>query len=624
MENPEEVLQALEEFQKMRPTEIPRELDEYINFVAKTGDSVYQWPLVKPLFREKLVRVMTDFYESCPTLDLASSPNIEHFNYDIMKCNLLDLLESFANAPFTIQRLCELLTSPRKEYNRVDKFMRAIEKNILVVSTREPGRRSENGDSLLNGSIDEDISINQQQQSHEIEMEAWEKECTTSSTTTTTSTATTTTTTTTIESSSDITSLSTEQEQDVNITETIIQTKIINESNDVCQTVIQDKINDDILISTSQEILTTSTVLTDSSLPSIITDSIVCTTSEVDNITENINQVTEIVGDVTESIINEDTNSQPITDNDTNDNEKLQTTFHSKDFTDNVDNENVAAVINEDEKTDITEAIVDDNLINKVVDDGALVVTEETVKNQLNELSSNVADENEGITKVSCSVITTHHENKIEQEIIKSDDDKDEIITNDKDEELKTEETTIVKCVEETTVVESSLEVTTTCETSETVDNELKNNEVEKQATDVSKPPIIEEPVSEEIDKKEEDNQIKEEKNIVIQEAMDDDAKVTNSTVPEPIPIVEEPKDETSSSSGGEYTAAVVETVDESTISESNKQDASIDDTSVTTNIEIVEKNQPTESMEIDNDESMSVCQNDEPMEEESSYQTRS
>ncbi|CAH1966903.1 unnamed protein product [Acanthoscelides obtectus] len=53
-----------------------------------------------------------------------------------------------------VQRICELLTSPRKEYNRIDKFMRALEKNILVVSTTEPGngrRSTENGESLLNG-----------------------------------------------------------------------------------------------------------------------------------------------------------------------------------------------------------------------------------------------------------------------------------------------------------------------------------------------------------------------------------------------------------------------------------------------------------------------------------------
>ncbi|XP_020296023.1 serine/threonine-protein phosphatase 4 regulatory subunit 2 [Pseudomyrmex gracilis] len=214
MDNLEEVLQALDEFQKMRPTVIPQELEDYLCWVAKTGDPVYQWSLIKTLFREKLTRVMTDFYENCPTLELAPCPNVEHFNYDTMKSNLLERLESFANAPFTVQRICELLTAPRKEYNRVDKFMRAIEKNILVVSTREPGpiaRRGETGDGMMNGSVEEDTaSITQQQPpppppspspsqsqplatqalsqssqttqpvqqtSQDVEMEYWEKDC---------------------------------------------------------------------------------------------------------------------------------------------------------------------------------------------------------------------------------------------------------------------------------------------------------------------------------------------------------------------------------------------------------------------------------------------------------------
>lgn len=180
MENPEEVLQALDEFQKMRPTEIPRELEEYLCWVAKTGDPVYQWSLVKVLFREKLTRVMTDFYESCPSLDLAPCPNVETFNYDTMKSSLLERLDSFINAPFTVQRICELLTTSRKEYNRVDKFMRAIEKNILVISAREPGstiRRNENGDGMVNGSMEDDAPGGE---SHDVEMDSWVKDCATS------------------------------------------------------------------------------------------------------------------------------------------------------------------------------------------------------------------------------------------------------------------------------------------------------------------------------------------------------------------------------------------------------------------------------------------------------------
>lgn len=160
MENAEEIFHSLDDFSKRKPKTIPQELNEYLAYVARTGDPVYQWSLVKSLFKEKLLNVITDFYETTPGIVIPPYPNVDPFNYDIMKNSLLERLDSFTSAPFTVQRLCELLTFPRKQYNRVDKFMRAIEKNILVVSTREPGiqrhsSESENGEAnepIVNGS----------------------------------------------------------------------------------------------------------------------------------------------------------------------------------------------------------------------------------------------------------------------------------------------------------------------------------------------------------------------------------------------------------------------------------------------------------------------------------------
>lgn len=159
MENAEEIFHFLEDFSKRKPKTIPQELNEYLAYVARTGDPVYQWSLVKSLFKEKLLSVITDFYETTPGIDIPLYPNVDPFNYDIMKNSLLERLDSFTSAPFTVQRICELLTFPRKQYNRVDKFMRAIEKNILVVSTREPGiqrhAEPENGEPvepIVNGS----------------------------------------------------------------------------------------------------------------------------------------------------------------------------------------------------------------------------------------------------------------------------------------------------------------------------------------------------------------------------------------------------------------------------------------------------------------------------------------
>ncbi len=41
-----------------------------------------------------------------------------------VQAGLHSLLDGFAEAPFTLQRLCEVLLEPRKQYSRLDKLVR--------------------------------------------------------------------------------------------------------------------------------------------------------------------------------------------------------------------------------------------------------------------------------------------------------------------------------------------------------------------------------------------------------------------------------------------------------------------------------------------------------------------
>lgn len=152
MENAEEIQQLLEQYSRTKPKEIPEKLEGYLKRVAQTGELVFQWPDIQALLREKLINVITEFYETTPSIqDLPHFPNVDPFNFEAMKKMLLERLDSFHSAPFTVQRICELLTEPRKQYTRIDCFMRAIEKTILVVSCVEPKRKrteSENGEAM--------------------------------------------------------------------------------------------------------------------------------------------------------------------------------------------------------------------------------------------------------------------------------------------------------------------------------------------------------------------------------------------------------------------------------------------------------------------------------------------
>ncbi len=93
---------------------------------------------MQPLLRRKLDLVMNEFNEKCPTDHLIQLPNVKQFDFEELKSQILEAIDAFPSAPFTIQRLCELITNPSKHYKKTDKFMRGIEKNILVVSTVEP------------------------------------------------------------------------------------------------------------------------------------------------------------------------------------------------------------------------------------------------------------------------------------------------------------------------------------------------------------------------------------------------------------------------------------------------------------------------------------------------------
>ncbi|XP_043503839.1 serine/threonine-protein phosphatase 4 regulatory subunit 2-like isoform X2 [Polistes fuscatus] len=566
MENLEEVLQALDEFQKMRPTEIPRELEDYLCWVAKTGDPVYQWSMIKTLFREKLTRVMTDFYESCPTLELAPCPNVEHFNYDTMKSNLLERLESFANAPFTVQRICELLTAPRKEYNRVDKFMRAIEKNILVVSTREPGpiaRRSENGDSMVNGSVDEAAPVTQPPQ--DVEMEYWEKDCT-----------------------STVTISVHTVENETSLLQTVIPSATVVKS--VFGT--DENQEKDTLSSSRSEGVVSNFIETSSEFSSVtnLTSQVQPQDSTVTPGMQNLSTITTeasgIVNDIPEAIMNEDTSSQPSLDLEGEDSDvtdstkKLQTTFQAKDFSlgdskipkfclddskvkDKINSGTLVMDTEEELKTssELKTIITTDNTTVPNTEEENITKTDIDKEDEKLNSESDISDAQENVHRNIQSIdgrkVLTLENKSIENS--SSVDNSEEIrCTSVKSYELETDVTATSEECTNTSLMTSNTMVSGMLQNIEdsedipmdTSTNEILDTEHAKQNIDATElttedvKPIIEDPDSKSSDIAENINNSNTEKSgVTIVEALEDDSKVMKSIVPDPIPIIEEPKD---------------------------------------------------------------------------------
>nr|ABC88653.1 protein phosphatase 4 regulatory subunit 2 [Haemopis marmorata] len=136
-----EIRDALEEFLKQpEDGEVNGILERYLSRVAVTGITLYPWSKLKPLITRKMNLVVEEFMKECPMESLALNKNVENTSVEDMKKRLNDSIELFNGIPFTIQRLCELLTDQNisKQYRRVDKFMRGIEKNLNVVTTVDP------------------------------------------------------------------------------------------------------------------------------------------------------------------------------------------------------------------------------------------------------------------------------------------------------------------------------------------------------------------------------------------------------------------------------------------------------------------------------------------------------
>ncbi|XP_046823982.1 serine/threonine-protein phosphatase 4 regulatory subunit 2-like [Vespa crabro] len=646
MENLEEVLQALDEFQKMRPTEIPRELEDYLCWVAKTGDPVYQWSMIKTLFREKLTRVMTDFYESCPTLELAPCPNVEHFNYDTMKSNLLERLESFANAPFTVQRICELLTAPRKEYNRVDKFMRAIEKNILVVSTREPGpiaRRSENGDSMVNGSVDESAPVCITLPPQDVEMEYWEKGC-----------------------SSTVTITVNTVEKDESLLHTVIPSVTVVKS--VFGTDENQEKNG---LSSSRSEGAVSNFIEASSEFSTVTN-ITLEVQPQDSTTgpgmRNVSIITPeasgIVNDVPEAIMNEDTSSQPSLD--LEDDPKVKEKIDSGTLVMDAEDEPTNSMTTTEElktsselKTIIT---TDNTTVSNTAEENILKTDIDKVDEELNS-ESDIPDAQENVQENIQSidgrrVLTL--ENKSIENSCSMTNSEDIRCTSIKSYELESdvavssEECTSTTLLTSNAMVsgilqnmEDSKEISMDTSNNETLDTEhAKQNTEATELTTEDVKPVIEDPDSKGSDVTENINNSNSDKSgVTIVETLEDESKVMKSIVPDPIPIIEEPKDPEPNIRKVDDASAPVEIIEEvkndtsnincqSTIKEKfisikNHDLGDIEGNKTKTTCKIKEndslvvdstvcKNEcgSMELMDVDDDESLSIFQG-EPMEQE-------
>ncbi|MCI4375170.1 hypothetical protein PGIGA_G00106230 [Pangasianodon gigas] len=143
------LLEALKDFEKKAKKEVSPVLDQFLCHVAKTGETMVSWSQFKSYFLFKLEKVMEDFRASAPEQRGPANPNVESIPFEEMKERILKIVNGYNGIPFTIQRLCELLTDPKRNYTGTEKFLRGVEKNVMVVSCVYP-TSEKNGCSGVN------------------------------------------------------------------------------------------------------------------------------------------------------------------------------------------------------------------------------------------------------------------------------------------------------------------------------------------------------------------------------------------------------------------------------------------------------------------------------------------
>lgn len=128
---------TLEHFVSQPPSErhLTAELRGVLAETALTGILRYPWHLLKPLIATQIKQLLQDFH-AAEEVDVGPMKPLP-FGETLEGCYevLTGHLDKLAHAPFTIQRLCELVLEPQKQYSRLDKVVVAIEKLLLVIST---------------------------------------------------------------------------------------------------------------------------------------------------------------------------------------------------------------------------------------------------------------------------------------------------------------------------------------------------------------------------------------------------------------------------------------------------------------------------------------------------------
>jgi serine/threonine-protein phosphatase 4 regulatory subunit 2 len=130
----EELASSLEAFSTQQEKVVSPELLKIVDNISKTGVVCYSWATLKKLLSHLLSQSIKSYSAKIADTQTAKGDDEEN-DFEKRSQNFLEALERFDEAPFTVQRLCELILSPEKVYtNSYNKYMSALEKVSILLS----------------------------------------------------------------------------------------------------------------------------------------------------------------------------------------------------------------------------------------------------------------------------------------------------------------------------------------------------------------------------------------------------------------------------------------------------------------------------------------------------------
>jgi serine/threonine-protein phosphatase 4 regulatory subunit 2 len=130
----EELVSSLEAFSSQQEKLVTPELLKIVDNISKTGVVCFPWSTLKPLLGYLLSQSLKGYVAKISDINTVKSEDEEN-DVDKRSLRFLYALDSFDEAPFTVQRLCELILSPEKVYSTYFKYISALEKMVNISST---------------------------------------------------------------------------------------------------------------------------------------------------------------------------------------------------------------------------------------------------------------------------------------------------------------------------------------------------------------------------------------------------------------------------------------------------------------------------------------------------------